>query len=80
MMFVVHSNSDEPNLNPSPLTRGDGGGTPLSPRGLRVRGMSSLDPFYAERVRTEAGSALEGSRALVPSFSRPNQLLKGPPA
>ena len=57
--------------------RGDGGRTLLPPRGLRVCGTSSLDLFYAERVRTEAGPALEGSRA---HSSRPNLLLKGPPA
>ena len=71
MVFVGHSNSDEPNLNPSPLAGGDGSGTPLPPRGLRFRGMSSLDLFYAERVRMEADPALEGSRTLVPSFQLP---------
>ena len=45
--------------------------TPLPPRDLRFRGTSSLDIFYAERVRTEAGPALEGSRALVSSFQSP---------
>ena len=41
--------------------RWDGSGTPLPPRGLRFRRTSSLDLFYAEGVRTEAGPALEGS-------------------
>ena len=72
---------------PSPLAleapaqpRGDGGGTPLPPRGLRFRGTSTLDLFYAERLRKEAGPASEGGRALVPSFQSPYQLLKGTPA
>ena len=68
---MVHSNSDEPNLNHhhwrgTRSPRGDGGRTPLPPRGLRFRGTSSLDLFYAERLRTEAGRTLEGGRALVP--------------
>ena len=63
---------------PSPLVleapaqpRSDGGGTPLPPRGLRCRGTSSLDLFYAESLRTEAGPALEGGCALVPSSQSP---------
>ena len=69
---------------PSPLVlevtappRGDGGMTPLPPRGLRFRGTSSLDLFYAKGPRREAGPAPEGGHALVPSFQSP---LKGPPA
>ena len=67
-----------PPRRPSPLAleapaqpSGDGGGTPLPPRSLRFRGTSSLDLFYAERLCTEAGPALEGGRALVPSSQSP---------